>query len=382
MSSGMDGAVANDGTAAAAAGSASPAIDAVRNTTALMCPSMNHGTTCASNYVVYSSEASAYLADLIAQQLSVERGTYLRVLMNEKYQLVGQDVIYVAATHTDDDLLELVRLGCAFAAYGSRRRIFVIPFLGYRYVPQSSMMVFGGLLELVRLGCAFAAYGMAAAAASSSSPSSATDMGRLLELVSMAGRCLCCFETSQSSCVGAVPLLRRAVPLLRRGSAFAASGLRALLRRGSALHGGITSRSTRIFKQLASHNMPTPHAFLSLSFPFHSSHSTPYSSHSPPHSFPLIFTPLHSPLQSSPTSQHHGEAGATGEVITSKVNARILSSIPNSKLATSFSSWTSTPAWSCTQSRPGCSTLGPAALGPAALGPAAPGPAHRSCCTG
>ncbi|CAI5951782.1 unnamed protein product [Closterium sp. NIES-64] len=143
MSSGMDGTVANDGTAAAAAaGSASPAIDAVRNTTALMCPSMNHGTTCASNYVVYSSEASAYLADLIAQQLSVERGTvirkqfkggekYLRVLMNEKYQLVGQDVIYVAATHTDDDLLELVRLGCAFAAYGSRRRIFVIPFLGY-----------------------------------------------------------------------------------------------------------------------------------------------------------------------------------------------------------------------------------------------------------
>ncbi|CAI7856993.1 unnamed protein product [Closterium sp. NIES-54] len=141
MSSGMDGTVANNGTAAEA-GSASPAIDAVRNTTALMCPSMNHGTTCASNYVVYSSEASAYLADLIAQQLSVERGTvirkqfkggekYLRVLMDEKYQLVGQDVIYVAATHTDDDLLELVRLGCAFAAYGSRRRIFVIPFLGY-----------------------------------------------------------------------------------------------------------------------------------------------------------------------------------------------------------------------------------------------------------
>ena len=31
----------------------------------------------------------------------------------------------------DSDLLELIRLGCAFAAYGARRRVFVIPFLGY-----------------------------------------------------------------------------------------------------------------------------------------------------------------------------------------------------------------------------------------------------------
>jgi len=69
---------------------------------------------------------------------------YYRILMDERHELVGQDVIYICSTTTDDNLLELVRLGCAFAAYGARRRIFIIPFMGYRcaghQVPSSNSL--------------------------------------------------------------------------------------------------------------------------------------------------------------------------------------------------------------------------------------------------
>lgn len=44
---------------------------------------------------------------------------------------MGRDVVYVASTEEDAQFLELVRVGCALAAYGARRRIFVIPFMGY-----------------------------------------------------------------------------------------------------------------------------------------------------------------------------------------------------------------------------------------------------------
>eukprot|EP00850_Spirogloea_muscicola_P016415 SM000133S26781 [mRNA] locus=s133:22959:25284:- [translate_table: standard] len=108
----------------------------------LSCRNGSHSRECAANYVVYSSEASAYLADAIAGELGLQRRgivrnvftggeKYYRIDMDERYELVGKDVVYVCSTTTDDELLELVRVGCAFAAYGSRRRIFVIPFLGY-----------------------------------------------------------------------------------------------------------------------------------------------------------------------------------------------------------------------------------------------------------
>jgi len=96
---------------------------------------------------VYSSESSSYLADQIYELLyskgqNVKRGgvyrkqfpdgeKYYRVQMQERYELVGKDVIYVSSTADDSDFLELIRLGCAFSSYGSRRRIFIIPFLGY-----------------------------------------------------------------------------------------------------------------------------------------------------------------------------------------------------------------------------------------------------------
>eukprot|EP00850_Spirogloea_muscicola_P020161 SM000208S06331 [mRNA] locus=s208:205920:208278:+ [translate_table: standard] len=108
----------------------------------LSCRNGSHSRECAANYVVYSSDASAYLADAIAGELGLQRRgivrkvftggeKYYRIDMDERYELVGKDVVYVCSTTTDDELLELVRVGCAFAAYGSRRRIFVIPFLGY-----------------------------------------------------------------------------------------------------------------------------------------------------------------------------------------------------------------------------------------------------------
>lgn len=40
-------------------------------------------------------------------------------------------MVYVSSTHNDEDLLELIRVGSALAGYGSRKRIFCIPFFGY-----------------------------------------------------------------------------------------------------------------------------------------------------------------------------------------------------------------------------------------------------------
>ncbi len=57
--------------------------------------------------------------------------SYYRLGINDRQDLMGADVIYIASTHTDADFLELVRIGSALAGYGTRRRIFVIPFFGY-----------------------------------------------------------------------------------------------------------------------------------------------------------------------------------------------------------------------------------------------------------
>eukprot|EP00741_Cyanophora_paradoxa_P016490 tig00020921_g15921.t1 len=48
-----------------------------------------------------------------------------------RVDLFGRTVVYVASTAEDSDLLELLRVGMELAALGTRRRIFVVPFLGY-----------------------------------------------------------------------------------------------------------------------------------------------------------------------------------------------------------------------------------------------------------
>jgi len=110
---------------------------------------------------VYSTASSSYLADIIASKLSAPRGNiirkefgdgeqYYRIDCQSRTELVGKDVIYVATTASDADFLELVRVGHAFAGYGTRRRIFFIPFLGYSTMERA---VLPGEVVTTKVNC-------------------------------------------------------------------------------------------------------------------------------------------------------------------------------------------------------------------------------------
>ncbi|TSC82136.1 MAG: ribose-phosphate pyrophosphokinase [Parcubacteria group bacterium Gr01-1014_20] len=104
-----------------------------------------------SSPLVFSTKASDYLAQKIALQLGVtERGQidrrifpggerYYRIGIDDRAGLMGKDVVFVGSTHTDDDLQELHRVGCALAGYGARSRIFVIPFFGYSTMERAKL---------------------------------------------------------------------------------------------------------------------------------------------------------------------------------------------------------------------------------------------------
>ncbi|NTW21931.1 ribose-phosphate pyrophosphokinase [Candidatus Falkowbacteria bacterium] len=94
------------------------------------------------NVVIFSTKASLYFAELIAMRLGLEVGSiehkdfggveqYYRIGMANRDDLIGKTAIFVGSTHTDDQVNELYRVGSALAGYGTVRRIFVIPFLGY-----------------------------------------------------------------------------------------------------------------------------------------------------------------------------------------------------------------------------------------------------------
>lgn len=94
------------------------------------------------NVVIFSTKASLHFAELIARQLGLEVGTierkdfgsveqYYRIGIGNRDDLIGKTAIFVGSTHTDEQINELFRVGCALAGYGTARRIFVIPFLGY-----------------------------------------------------------------------------------------------------------------------------------------------------------------------------------------------------------------------------------------------------------
>ncbi|MEX0649536.1 MAG: ribose-phosphate diphosphokinase [Candidatus Andersenbacteria bacterium] len=74
---------------------------------------------------------------LAAQLLQIHRDTfadgeqYYRIDLTKPEQLFDADVICVSATTNDQALLELQRIGTTLSSLGTRRRIFVIPFLGY-----------------------------------------------------------------------------------------------------------------------------------------------------------------------------------------------------------------------------------------------------------
>jgi len=56
---------------------------------------------------------------------------YYRVDISDRQELVGLDAVIVSAATSDQEILEIFRVGCELASLGTRRRIFVIPFLGY-----------------------------------------------------------------------------------------------------------------------------------------------------------------------------------------------------------------------------------------------------------
>ncbi len=95
-----------------------------------------------SNVVIVSTAASYYFAEKIAQQLGLEvtatkRHTfgggekYYRIGFESYEDIIGKSAIFVGSTDTDENINELYRVGCALAKWGTKQRIFMIPFLGY-----------------------------------------------------------------------------------------------------------------------------------------------------------------------------------------------------------------------------------------------------------
>ncbi|QQG46603.1 MAG: ribose-phosphate pyrophosphokinase [Candidatus Niyogibacteria bacterium] len=93
--------------------------------------------------LIFSTRDSEYFARLIAGKIGIpklseiERKTfgggerYYRISTDSRSGLMGRDVIFVASTSTDANLLEVYRIGCALAEYGVKRVIYAIPFMGY-----------------------------------------------------------------------------------------------------------------------------------------------------------------------------------------------------------------------------------------------------------
>lgn len=93
--------------------------------------------------MILSTHASEYFAALIARRFgSAEFITttrdrfgggerYFRLDVDNRMALFGKDVVFVGSTWTDDDFIELCRVGTAAAKYGARRITYVIPFCGY-----------------------------------------------------------------------------------------------------------------------------------------------------------------------------------------------------------------------------------------------------------
>jgi len=94
-----------------------------------------------------SSVRSKYFAELLIEKLEadeypvvwldIERKhfgdgeRYMRVGVDHWTDLMGKDVIFVGSTGTDEELMEMYQVGCALAGYGTKRRLFIIPFMGY-----------------------------------------------------------------------------------------------------------------------------------------------------------------------------------------------------------------------------------------------------------
>ena len=92
--------------------------------------------------LVVSTQASAYLARKIAKKFETEILSTTRIVFGgvEHYYRLGiddyteffsRDVILVGSTHSDKEINEIYRIGCALSGYGAKRIIFCLPFFGY-----------------------------------------------------------------------------------------------------------------------------------------------------------------------------------------------------------------------------------------------------------
>lgn len=100
---------------------------------------------------IFSTVSSQYFADLIARGLYLDATTpidrklfggvehYYRLGLEKREDLIGKTAVFVGSTHTDEDINELYRVGCALAGYGATRRIFVIPFFGYSTMERAKL---------------------------------------------------------------------------------------------------------------------------------------------------------------------------------------------------------------------------------------------------
>eukprot|EP00033_Pygsuia_biforma_P002995 GCRY01003296.1.p1 GENE.GCRY01003296.1~~GCRY01003296.1.p1 ORF type:complete len:333 (+),score=55.54 GCRY01003296.1:149-1147(+) len=110
--------------------------------TSQSCLSLNGEKITSSNTLVFSTAASAYFADLIAQKLNFQRGTiirktfgdgesYYRIKIEKRTDLLNRDAIMVGSTWRDDDFLEVVRVCSSLCHHGVRRLFVIIPFFGF-----------------------------------------------------------------------------------------------------------------------------------------------------------------------------------------------------------------------------------------------------------
>ncbi|KAL7713081.1 ribose-phosphate diphosphokinase [Entamoeba marina] len=100
--------------------------------------------------MIMHTKQSKYMADLLVRSLKYPKLPVIRKIFTdgEKYykievdnnmSLVGRDIIIVSSVVDDNELLELVRLGLQLADMGTRRRIFIIPYLIYQTLNRASL---------------------------------------------------------------------------------------------------------------------------------------------------------------------------------------------------------------------------------------------------
>ena len=95
--------------------------------------------------LIMGTADNAGLVELIGKQLGLKFQPTIRHTFGDgvKYyridaDLAGKNVIFVASTNSDENLLELYRLGCALAGYGVKSIIFSIPFFGYSTMERAA----------------------------------------------------------------------------------------------------------------------------------------------------------------------------------------------------------------------------------------------------